>query len=138
VVGSAGHPAAALLQADGRVQMLSGGGLPLGLFPNAEPAIQELTMDTGDVLFLYSNGVAQLRGPLNIEFQDRMADELVGMVGYPPDRLVASMRQAMLDFSGGNLVDDVTMLAMRADRRPQGDPPAARTRAGRASRGAVG
>jgi len=133
VVGSAGHPAAALLQADGRVQMLSGGGLPLGLFPNAEPAIQELTMDTGDVLFLYSNGVAQLRGPLNIEFQDRMADELVGMVGYPPDRLVASMRQAMLDFSGGNLVDDVTMLAMRADRRPQGSPPAARTSAGRTS-----
>jgi len=133
VVGSAGHPAAALLQADGRVQMLSGGGLPLGLFPNAEPAIQELTMDTGDVLFLYSNGVAQLRGPLNIEFQDRMADELVGMVGYPPDRLVASMRQAMLDFSGGNLVDDVTMLAMRADRRPQGSPSAARTGAGRTS-----
>jgi serine phosphatase RsbU (regulator of sigma subunit) len=133
VVGSAGHPAAALLQADGRVQMLSGGGLPLGLFPNAEPAIQELTMDTGDVLFLYSNGVAQLRGPLNIEFQDRMADELVGMVGYPPDRLVASMRQAMLDFSGGNLVDDVTMLAMRADRRPQGSPAADRTSAGRTS-----
>jgi serine phosphatase RsbU (regulator of sigma subunit)/PAS domain-containing protein len=133
VVGSAGHPAAALLQADGRVQMLSGGGLPLGLFPDAEPAIQELTMDAGDVLFLYSNGVAQLRGPLNIEFQDRMADELVGMVGYPPDRLVASMRQAMLDFSGGNLVDDVTMLAMRAGRRPQGSPPAARTSAGRTS-----
>jgi hypothetical protein len=62
-----------------------------------------------------------------------MADELVGMVGYPPDRLVASMRQAMLDFSGGNLVDDVTMLAMRADRRPQGSPSAARTGAGRTS-----
>ena len=120
VVGSAGHPAAALLRADGRVQMLSGGGLPLGLFPNAEPAIQELKMDTGDVLLLYTNGVAQLRGPVNTEFQDRLADELVGLAGYPPDRLVASMRQAMLDFSAGNLADDVTMLAMRADRRPKG------------------
>jgi serine phosphatase RsbU (regulator of sigma subunit) len=120
VVGSAGHPAAALLRADGRVQMLSGGGLPLGLFPNAEPAIQELKMDTGDVLLLYTNGVAQLRGPGNTEFQERLADELVGLAGYPPDRLVASMRQAMLDFSAGNLADDVTMLAMRADRRPKG------------------
>jgi serine phosphatase RsbU (regulator of sigma subunit) len=90
------------------------------------------------VLFLYTNGVAQVRGPLNTEFQDRMADELVGLVGYPPDRLVASMRQAMLDFSGGNLVDDVTMLAMRAGRRPQGNPPSARTSAGRTSRGPVG
>jgi serine phosphatase RsbU (regulator of sigma subunit)/PAS domain-containing protein len=120
VVGSAGHPAAALLRADGRVRMLSGGGLPLGLFPSAEPAIQELKMDTGDVLLLYTNGVAQLRGPGNTEFQDRLADELVGLAGYPPDRLVASMRQAMLDFSAGNLADDVTMLAMRADRRPKG------------------
>jgi serine phosphatase RsbU (regulator of sigma subunit) len=77
-------------------------------------------MDTGDVLLLYTNGVAQLRGPGNTEFQDRLADELVGLAGYPPDRLVASMRQAMLDFSAGNLADDVTMLAMRADRRPKG------------------
>ena len=120
VVGSVGHPAAALLRADGRVRMLSGGGLPLGLFPDAEPATQELTMDPGDLLLLYTNGVAQLRGPGNAEFQDRLADELIGLAGYPPDRLVASMRQAMLDFSAGDLVDDVTMLAMRADRRPKG------------------
>jgi serine phosphatase RsbU (regulator of sigma subunit)/PAS domain-containing protein len=116
VVGSAGHPAAALLRADGRVRMLSGGGLPLGLFPAAEPATQELAMEPGDLLFLYTTGVAQLRGPGNTEFQDRLADELVGLAGHPPDRVVASMRQAMLDFSGGNLVDDVTMLAMRADQ----------------------
>jgi len=120
VLGSVGHPPAALLRADGRVRLLSGGGLPLGLFPNAEPATQELAMDTGDVLLLYSNGVAQLRGPGNTEFQDRLADELVGLAGYPPDRLVASVRQAMLDFGAGDLVDDVTMLAMRADRRAKG------------------
>ena len=35
VVGSAGHPAAAVLRADGRVRMMDGGGLPLGLFPDA-------------------------------------------------------------------------------------------------------
>ena len=33
ILGSAGHPAAALLRADGVVRMMSGGGLPLGLFP---------------------------------------------------------------------------------------------------------
>ena len=102
--------------------MLSGGGLPLGLFPSAEPAIQELKMDTGDVLLLYTNGVAQLRGPGNTEFQDRLADELVGLAGYPPDRLVASMRQAMNDFTQGNLVDDVTMLVIRASPQDNGRP----------------
>ncbi len=37
VLGSAGHPAAAVLRSDGRVLMMGGGGLPLGLFPDAEP-----------------------------------------------------------------------------------------------------
>ncbi len=114
VLGSAGHPAAAVLRSDGRVRMTSGGGLPLGLFPDAEPATQELDLDIGDVLFLYTDGVAQARGPDNTYFQDRLADELAGLAGQAPDQLVASMRRAMDDFTGGNLVDDVTMLVIRA------------------------
>jgi serine phosphatase RsbU (regulator of sigma subunit)/PAS domain-containing protein len=120
VLGSAGHPAAAVLRSDGRVLMMSGGGLPLGLFPDAEPTTQELALDDGDVLFLYTDGVAQARGPDNTYFQDRMADELADLADLPPDELVASMRQAMNDFTGGNLVDDVTMLVLRASREENG------------------
>ncbi len=120
IVGSAGHPAAAVLRSDGRVRMMSGGGLPLGLFPDAEPATQELALDVGDVLFLYTDGVAQARGPDHTYFQDRLADELADLVGLAPDQLVASMRRAMNDFSGGNLVDDVTMLVIRASPQENG------------------
>ncbi len=116
VIGSAGHPAAILLCSDGRVRMMTGGGLPLGLFADAEPARQELTMDPGDVLFLYTDGVAQARGPNNTYFQDRLADELTGLAGEQPGQIVASMRQALYDFTMGNLVQDVTMLVIRADR----------------------
>src|ERR1039457_93329 len=127
-IASAGHPAAILLRSDGRVRMMNGGGLPLGLFPDAEPATQELGMDPGDVLFLYTDGVAQARGPGNAYFQDRLADELTGLAGYPPDQLVASMRRAMLDFSAGNLLDDVTMLVVRAGRLPKGSGAASGSR----------
>ncbi len=116
VLASAGHPAAAVLRSDGRVLMMSGGGLPLGLFPDAEPATQEIALDDGDVLFLYTDVVAQARGPDNTYFADRLADELAGLADLPPDELVASMRRAMNDFTGGNLVDDVTMLVLRASR----------------------
>jgi serine phosphatase RsbU (regulator of sigma subunit)/PAS domain-containing protein len=134
MVASAGHPAAAVLRSDGRVRMLSGGGLPLGLFPDAEPATEELIMELGDVLFLYTGGVAQARGPDKTYFQDRLPDELAGLAGLPPDRLVAAMRQAMNDFSGGNQVDDVTMLVIRATpeengragQRDRRNPPPAR------------
>ena len=120
VIGSAGHPAAILLRADGGVRMMTGGGLPLGLFANAEPATQKLTLDIGDVLFLYTDGVAQARGPDHTYFQDRLADELTGLAGEAPGAIVASMRRAMLDFTGGNLVDDVTILVMRAERPVKG------------------
>ncbi len=119
-LGSAGHPAAAVLRSDGRVRMMGGGGLPLGLFPDAEPATQELDLDVGDVLFLYTDGVAQARGPDNTYFQDRLADELADQAGLAPDQLVASMRRAMNDFTGGNLIDDVTMLVIRASQPGNG------------------
>ncbi len=120
MLGSAGHPAAAVLRADGRVLMTSGGGLPLGLFPDAGPATQEIVLEEDDILFLYTDGVAQARGPGNSYFQDRLAEELAALAGQPPDELVSSMRRAMNSFSGGNLVDDVTMLALRAGRVSHG------------------
>ena len=120
VLGSAGHPAAAVLRSDGRVRMMGGGGLPLGLFPDAEPATQEVALDIGDMLFLYTDGVAQARGPDNTYFQDRLADELAGLADLPPEQLVASMRRAMIDFSGGTLLDDVTMLVIRASPQDNG------------------
>jgi len=116
VLGSAGHPPAVVLRSDGRVLMASGGGLPLGLFPDAGPATQELALDNGDILFLYTDGVAQARGPDNTYFQDRLTDELVGLAGREPEDVVASMRRAMNDFTGERYVDDVTMLVMRASR----------------------
>ena len=120
VLGSVGHPAAAVLRSDGGVLMASGGGLPLGLFPDAEPATQELAMDDGDILFLYTDGVAQARGPDNTYFQDRLADELAALAGQKPEEVLASMRRAMNDFTREHLVDDVTMLVMRVGREEDG------------------
>src|SRR5438067_9007322 len=116
VLGSAGHPPAVVLRSDGRVLTASGGGLPLGLFPDAEPATQELSLDDGDILFLYTDGVAQARGPDNTYFQDRLTDELAALAGREPGEVVALMRRAMNDFTGEHYVDDVTMLVMRARR----------------------
>ena len=123
VLASAGHPAAVLLRADGGVRMLDGGGLPLGLFPDPEAATQELTLEAGDVLFLYTDGLAQARGPDRAYFHDRLTDELAGLAGSPPDQVVAAVRRALHDFTAGDLLDDVTMLAVRADRAPKAAAP---------------
>ena len=42
-----------------------------------------------------------------------------------PDQVVAAVRRALHDFTAGDLLDDVTMLAVRAGRAPKAAAPAA-------------
>ena len=50
-LASSGHPGPAVVRQDGRVDVLSGGGLPLGLFPDAEPERDTLELGQDDLLF---------------------------------------------------------------------------------------
>ncbi len=117
-LGGAGHPAPAVVRSDGRVEMVGGGGLPLGLFDDAEPGVQEVTLRKGDVLFLYTNGVTQARGGNRKYFADRLADELARLAGQHPAEIVSAMRAVLLDFSNDRLIDDFAMLALRAGESP--------------------
>jgi len=126
VLGSAGHPSAAIIRADGRVQMPGGGGLPLGLLPDAEPGHHELTLRKGDILFLYTDGLTQARGHDRTYFETRLTDELAGLAGVHPEQFEAAMRGRLLEFTAGTLIDDITMMVLRA-----GDSPERPARAGR-------
>lgn len=55
----AGHPHPALQRADGRVEFLGDGGLPIGLIPNAGYVTVETQLHPGDRLFLYSDGITE-------------------------------------------------------------------------------
>ena len=122
VVGSAGHPWPMLVRADGRTQVLQGGGLPLGIFPDAEPATQEIDLDPGDVLFFFSDGLSSARGPDLAYVEDRVSDELAGLAGQPAAQIVARVQEVVSRFGGGQLRDDVTMLALRAVAPPAQEP----------------
>jgi PAS domain S-box-containing protein len=131
VLGSAGHPSAAVIRADGRVQMPGGGGLPLGLLPDFEPGLHELTLRKGDMLFLYTDGLTQARGQDQTYFQARLIDELAGLAGIHPDQFVAAMRRRLLEFTAGTLVDDITMMVLRVGDSPE-RPARGRRRSARA------
>jgi serine phosphatase RsbU (regulator of sigma subunit)/PAS domain-containing protein len=114
VVGSAGHPWPILVRADGRTQVLQGGGLPLGIVPDAEPATQEIDLDPGDVLFFFSDGLTSARGPDLADIEDRVTDELAGLGGRSAAEVVSRVQEVVTRLGGGQLRDDVTMLALRA------------------------
>jgi sigma-B regulation protein RsbU (phosphoserine phosphatase) len=55
----AGHPHPALQRADGQVEFLGEGGLPIGLIPQADYATIETQLMPGDRLLLYSDGITE-------------------------------------------------------------------------------
>jgi serine phosphatase RsbU (regulator of sigma subunit)/PAS domain-containing protein len=112
-LASAGHPGPVLLRPDGRTQVLNGGGLPLGIFPDSEPAAQDVELETGDLLFLYTDGLTSACGPDQVQFEERLTDELAALAGEPAAALVSRVRDVVLELCGGELRDDVTMLALR-------------------------
>lgn len=118
VLATAGHPGPVLVKADGSVRVLPGGGVPLGIFPDPEPAILELELTDGDILFLFTDGLGDARSPQATYFEDSLGDCLAQQAGRRAAEVVSDMRKAVLDFCDGVLIDDLTMLALRAGAPP--------------------
>jgi serine phosphatase RsbU (regulator of sigma subunit) len=121
VLATAGHPAPILVERDGSVQVLPGGGVPLGIFPDPEPATLKLDLSSGDVLFFFTDGLADARGPQATYFEDSLGDCLAQLAGRPAADIVSDVRAAVLDFSNGVLVDDLTILVLRVGGPPPAD-----------------
>jgi serine phosphatase RsbU (regulator of sigma subunit)/PAS domain-containing protein len=117
-LSSVGHPGPVLVRPDGRTQVLNGGGLPLGIFPDAEPSTQEHHLDPGDLLFLYTDGLTNACGPDMVQFEERLTDELAALAGEPPEVLVSRVREVVLRLCQGEMRDDMTMLALRVGQPP--------------------
>jgi serine phosphatase RsbU (regulator of sigma subunit) len=118
-LASAGQPAPAVIGADGQVRSLRGGGQPLGIFPDAEPSVQQVQLGPGDTLFFFSDGVADARSAEHGYFAERLSDELAALAGMSAADTAADMRRRVLDFCDGEVRDDMTMLVLRVL-----DPPA--------------
>lgn len=118
-IGCAGHPAPLLVRPDGRVRQLKGGGLPLGIFPDAGPSTEEHDLSPGDVLLFYSDGLADARKPEAGYFDEQLPGEVAALAGEPPGQILARVQEVALSFCEGVIRDDFTLLALRV-----GEPPA--------------
>jgi len=117
-LASAGHPGPALVRPDGRVDVLNGGGLPLGLFPDADPQAEELELGEDDLLFFYSDGVTDARSPDMRYFEDSLADELAGLAGRSAAETARMVQGLVTSFSQDELRDDMTILVAKVKAPP--------------------
>lgn len=113
-LASAGHLPAAILRADGTVGLARGGGRPLGLCDSPEADVEDLVLEGGDVLLMYSDGVTEARDSDRSFFDDeRLLAALAGTLGLSAEAVVSAVEQQIMEFAGGAPQDDLTLLALR-------------------------
>ena len=118
MLGSAGHPAPLLLRPDGELRQLRGGGLPLGIFPDAGPGLERHELSAGDTLIFYSDGLADAHRPGQGYFDDQLPGEVGALAGRTPGQILARLQQVALEFCQGKVHDDITMLALQVGESP--------------------
>jgi serine phosphatase RsbU (regulator of sigma subunit) len=111
-ISSAGHPAAWLWH-DGEVRPLRATGPLLTLDPGAGYYSREVPLEPGDLLLLYTDGLAEARAGGQLFGEDRIAGMLRRDPGIDVDTLCKSLLEAARDFASEPLSDDVAILAIR-------------------------
>ena len=112
---SCGHPPALLRRADGVVETLQDGGMPVGLFDNLKMSVNRAELREGDLFFLYSDGVTEASDINEIEFGERrLLDLLRQDADATANQWVARVEYAVRDFAHGKpQFDDITCLALK-------------------------
>ena len=114
VYANAGHNYPILVCADGRARELSDGGLVLGITPGVRYCDGRVTMQPGDMLFLYTDGVTEASDGVDEYGTERLHALLVNRIGHAPEQILASVLAEVRAFSrGADLGDDVTMLVVQ-------------------------
>ncbi len=109
---SAGHPPAWLWH-DGEVRPLRSTGPLLTLNPKASYSSREVSLDAGDLLLLYTDGLAEARAGGQLFGEERIAAHIRRDPGVAADVLCKSLLAAARDFATGPIRDDVAILAVR-------------------------
>jgi serine phosphatase RsbU (regulator of sigma subunit) len=112
---NAGHPAPLLLRGHRVVRELRcEPSLPLGLNGRClEVATEDL--EPGDSILFFTDGMVEGRSPMGDPFGvDRIIDmwEQQSASDQPPEEILRRLVAAILDFNGGKLRDDATLLLL--------------------------
>src|SRR5262249_44664988 len=111
---NAGHNAPVLVSKSG-VRRLETGGMVLGLFEHATFEEETLTLEPGDFIIAFSDGVTEALNEAGDEYMDdRLLASIDRARGLAPDALVANLLADVHAFAGGATQnDDLTLVMVR-------------------------
>jgi sigma-B regulation protein RsbU (phosphoserine phosphatase) len=110
---NAGHNPPLLLPLGGRPELLSTGGLPVGLFQNGAYETGTVTIPPEATLLVYTDGVIEARDCHDEEFGLARLIDLCADAKGNVQQLLSSIVAAVESWSGGpEPADDITLVAV--------------------------
>ena len=105
---SAGHnPPRVRRASTGKVEALTGGaGLPMGIDDAEDYPDAQTTLDPGDVLILYTDGITESRNDANGFFEEERLDAAVGGAEGTPQQIIDRTLAAVKQHAAGREADD--------------------------------
>jgi phosphoserine phosphatase RsbU/P len=113
---NAGHNAPVLCRANGRLEKLEVGGLPLGIKSDVSYETAALDLMAGDALILFTDGVVEAFNEVGEEFGDgRWLEAIRAMPNTKAEQTLQFLMKRVDDFAGATRQsDDITCLVFRS------------------------
>ena len=115
---NAGHNPPLLMRADGSVEKLECTGLILGILPASRYEEKSVTLQSGDAVVLFSDGVTEASRPdVDEEFgEERLAQAFSKVRHLPAQAIIEAINHELQEFTAGSPpADDITLvIAKRA------------------------
>jgi sigma-B regulation protein RsbU (phosphoserine phosphatase) len=112
---NAGHPSPLLLRGGELAEPFTEGSFPVGLVPGADFKTAHVTLEPGDTLVLFSDGVSEAADPDDELYGvSRLREALAGRLDAPLDHLQKAVFDSVEKFTrGASQADDITLLLVR-------------------------
>ena len=114
---TAGHPSPVKLPSGGVPFAVEGAGLPVGMLDDATYDDEALTLEPGDRLYFYTDGVIEALDAHEAEFgRPRLLEAIASRRSLPLRAGLEAVAADVRAWCGGRLKDDVSLLAVERTR----------------------
>jgi phosphoserine phosphatase RsbU/P len=122
-IALAGHPHPIVLRHCGKIEYLTAGGLPVGMFPEVTYEPQRLRLDPGDRLILYSDGVTECENVGGDAFGEAQLEAIaISSTCASAPQLTEAIGASLREWRGpGDFEDDISVLVLTRPLESSGE-----------------
>jgi PAS domain S-box-containing protein len=117
---TAGHPPAILISGSSLVSELRTGPRAIGVFPALDYPEYRESFAPGDRLFLYTDGLIEARRGKEFFGEGRLLEMAQRLAETGPEAMPGLIFERLNDYTGGQLSDDIALLAIGLDDSENG------------------